>query len=365
MRYPSIDILRTIAIFVMVLVHFSENLSGYSFPAAGMGAPLFAFLSGVSYLLWSQGRRARGMSELELSKISVRRGLFVFGVGFAFNVLVWLPEDIFNWDVLTFIGLALLLLNGVRRLPLSIIGLMAILALLVSPILREMADYNAYWVQRYFDYDMTLSDVLIGCLATGYFPIFPWISFSLAGFVTASLMFPEADETEPDLAPPSTTPMIMIGAAFYAFSMIAVFTRFYLPTVISKTMLGGWHMFPPTVEYVTGMLGVILIVFGLAHQYVDRNPNTARFGGLLSIAKTFSRYSFTIYVLHHLVHLWPLWIYGIAQGQEPTYYWREAMPISYSIPLALFFMVCCYFILRKLGPDRTYGIESWMRWVCD
>ncbi len=41
MRYASIDILRTIALVVMVLVHFSDNLAGAVLPIAGFGAPLF------------------------------------------------------------------------------------------------------------------------------------------------------------------------------------------------------------------------------------------------------------------------------------------------------------------------------------
>ena len=63
MRYSSIDILRTFAIFVMVLVHFGENLSGYTSPFTGFGAPLFAFLSGVSYRLWMIGQESRGTED--------------------------------------------------------------------------------------------------------------------------------------------------------------------------------------------------------------------------------------------------------------------------------------------------------------
>src|SRR6476620_5610607 len=133
MRYSSIDILRTIAIQVMVFVHFSENLSGYTPPITGLGAPLFAILSGVSYFLWVRGQQARGRSEEEISKVSIRRGLFVFGVGIAFNVLIWMPEGTFNWDVLTLIGSALLILNLVRNLPVPMIIFSAVLVLLVSP----------------------------------------------------------------------------------------------------------------------------------------------------------------------------------------------------------------------------------------
>ncbi|MCA8988855.1 MAG: DUF1624 domain-containing protein, partial [Planctomycetaceae bacterium] len=174
MRYLSIDVLRMMAIFVMVLVHFAENLAGTILPIAGLGAPVFAFLSGCSYKLWLAGVERKQIPENEIFRISMRRGLFVFSVGLLFNVLVWFPEEIFNWDVLTFIGAALIFLNLTRRLPLQVLIAIAVVALLISPFLRAMADYNSYWQQLYFDPDMTLPDVVIGFLAVGYFPFFPW-----------------------------------------------------------------------------------------------------------------------------------------------------------------------------------------------
>ena len=58
---------------LMTLVHFVENLAGsygadggpfiganrYWWVPTGFAAPLFTFLSGLSYRLWADGRRAR------------------------------------------------------------------------------------------------------------------------------------------------------------------------------------------------------------------------------------------------------------------------------------------------------------------
>jgi uncharacterized membrane protein len=360
MRYASIDILRTVAIAVMVIVHFGENLSGYIPPIAGLGAPLFAFLSGASYCLWMRGQQAKGRDDSEISKVSIRRGLFVFGVGFAFNILVWLPEDTFNWDVLTFIGAALILLNQVRRIPTSVTLFAAVVALLLSPVLRAMADYPAYWVNGYFDGDLTFADVLIGFLATGYFPIFPWITFSLVGFVAGTWIF----RTDHD-SPPSLRVPCLIGGGLIAASVVAVQLRPYVTGLPGGQVLEGWTMYPPTIEYVAGTLGMTLVLLAGLIRWVDRNPRAAGYKGLLDIAKTFSRYAFTIYLVHHFVHIWPMWIYAVATGQEATVYWQKAMPISVALPLALVFLVCCYLVLRRLGPESGYGVEAWMRWLCD
>ena len=130
-RHASIDLLRAMAIVLMVVVHFVENLSGWYdggqgpfegvhrvwWLPTGFAAPLFTSLSGMSYRLWADEQARRGHSGDTISKRTVRRGLFLIGLGFAFNVLVWLPEDVFNWDVLTLIGCGLLALDLARRMP--------------------------------------------------------------------------------------------------------------------------------------------------------------------------------------------------------------------------------------------------------
>ena len=141
--------------------------------------------------------------------------------------------------------------------------------------------------------------------------------------------------------------------------------RSYLSGPLATHFLGGWTMFPPTIEYVLATIGMAVLLFGLLHQIIDRRQAVVPNQALLEIAKTFSRYSLTIYVLHHLVHLWPMWIYAIAEGKETTYYWMQALPLAVAIALAGVFLVVCYFTLRRLGPDRRFGIEGWMRWLCD
>lgn len=359
-RLVSIDLLRTIAIVTMVLVHFAENLSGHTPAFAGIGAPLFVFLSGASYFLWSDARLARGESEVEVTRISVRRGLFVFGAGFAFNLFVWLPEDLFNWDVLTFIGSALVLLAFVRRLPRAILLLIAAMALIVAPILRGMADYPAYWESGHFECELTLSEVLVGYIATGYFPLFPWIALSLAGHATASWLFARRVARPRD---PMRT--ASIGAALAAASVALLLVRPYLPEAVSTRFLGGWTMFPPTMEYALGTLGMALVLLSLGHRFVDPIAESGRFRGLFGIARTFSRYSLTIYIVHHVVHLWPLWIYGYRATGEPTAYWKLAMPVGASMALGVAFLVACLAILRAVGPRRSFGFEALMRWICD
>ena len=117
MRHASIDAVRALAIVLMVLVHFTENLAGWVIPFAGSGAPMFVVLSGVSFALWVESQQRRGITAEEITRRGVRRGVFLFLVGLLFNVAVWMPEDVFNWDVLTLIGTGLVVLILARNAP--------------------------------------------------------------------------------------------------------------------------------------------------------------------------------------------------------------------------------------------------------
>ena len=361
MRYSSIDVLRTTAIFVMVIVHFIENLSGVGeWSPDGFGAPLFTFLTGMSYRLWLSGQEFREKEDSEISKVTVRRGLFLFGLGFVFNAFVWLPEDLFTWDVLTFIGASLIVLNVVRKLLLPLSLLLIVLSLAISPVLQTLADYPAYWVEGYFECEQTLSDVILGFLVTGYFPIFPWIAFPVSGFVVASLIF---RKNVPAAGLGRST--VITGGALLAISATAVLGRWYAPNIFPKTVLTGWSMFPASPEYVSGTLGMTLLLFTFCHRWIDQNPRFGSRRGVLSVASTFSRYSLSIYLCHHIIHIWPLWIYGMAMQQDPTHYYGNAFPYGASLMLALAFIVCCYFVLRWIERSDKPTIESWMRWICD
>lgn len=360
MRYLSIDILRTVAIFLMVIVHFVENLSGSKFVPSGFGAPLFTFLSGVSYQLWVNSQVAKGKTETEISKITIRRGLFIFGVGFLFNVFVWLPEDTFNWDILTFIGAAMMFLNLVRNLPTPIPILMCAAVYLLSPILRAMTDYPAFWINGYFESDLTLADVLLGFAVNGFFPIFPWIIYPVAGFVVARAMFPEARRSATTL-----NWLVAIGLLMLVTSSAMLLLRAQATASIQAVWLKGWTMFPASTEYVLGTLGFAIAAFVCAYRWIDLQPRIGKSGWLARIPATYSTHSFTIYLLHHVVHLWPLWLYGLAYGTEPTQYWRAAVSVSWSWQLACGFLVLCYALLRWMEHMRTPSMESAMRWLCD
>jgi uncharacterized membrane protein len=357
-RYVSIDILRTFAIVLMVLVHFLENLAGAVWTPAGFGAPLFTFLVGVSYHLWVNAQEAKGKDDSEIARVTLRRGVFLFVLGFAFNVLIWLPGDTFNWDVLTLIGTAFFILSVVRNLPPAVPLAMAAAAFSLAPALQVMTDYESYWPGASFDPDWTFSDLLVGYLACGYFPLFPWLAYPLVGYVVGKAFF----AGEPGEEPP-TGRMALIGAGMLGLASACEILRQFEPELFGARVLRGWSMFPPSVEYVTGTIGFALLTFALGHRWVDPRAQSLEGTRLLAIVSVFSKHSLSIYVLHHVVHLWPLWVYGALIGIEPTEFWGKAMPVWATVPLAAVFLILSYFLFRWMDRTGRGGVEGWLRRV--
>jgi thiamine transporter ThiT len=78
-----------------------------------------------------------------------------------------------------------------------------------------------------------------------------------------------------------------------------------------------------------------------------------------------SRHSLSLYILHHVAHVWPLWLVGFVTKGDPTALWQVAMPASTAICWA----VACLFVMAWLADrmDRPGAIsaESLLRWLCE
>jgi uncharacterized membrane protein len=366
-RLASIDVLRAAAIAVMVVVHFVENLSGaydggsgrfvgvhhaWWLPT-GFAAPTFALLSGVSYRLWLEGQWRRSVPDSMISRRTLRRGCFLVVLGLVFNVAIWLPEDIFNWDILTLIGVGLLALDAARRMPTALVLAAAGATVAIAPVLRTLADYPASWTAGYFDYDFTVADVVLGWLVTGYFPVFPWLAYPLTGFAVAGSLLPGAVAPGPD---PVLPPAVVRGASAVGVAVAA-------GLVVAASERRVWTMFPASTAYVLGTLGGVSLAIAALHWWID--GQSGRWPTLVAWATPLSRHALSIYLLHHAVHIWPLWLWSLATTGEPTALWQVALPPAVSLALAIVFLAVAAVLFRQIDRRRWPAAESLMRSWCD
>jgi len=365
-RLRSVDVLRAAAILLMVQIHFVENLSSsdgtawlYDLSQAlGMlSAPLFTFLVGMSLYLSVAKRASREGPSTRIVTRSLKRGAFLFVAGLVFAVVIWLPDQVFDWDILTLIGLSIPIVVLLRRLPGGYLLIIAVLLALLSPLLRDLADYSRSW-DRWgeYVYDFTWRDVLWGVVANGYFPIFPWLAFPIVGYATASLYLGGTSTSKWWWLPVSGGGLLAVAAvgAFLGESATGRLSWYTSPV----------EFYPATTTYVLGALGVILLLFWLLHGTLDVRHRGG--GRTLAFLGRFSRFSLTTYVIHHAVHIWPLLLAARLQGhRDPWRYYADAVSTPVAMLLVAVFVVAFHAVL--IWWERSGGQYSleWMlsRWT--
>ncbi len=159
----------------------------------GFPARVFLLLAGVSLMLRFDGDRRRGVPEALSRRGAALRGLEVLALGYAFRFTEWvlgLPslryvENIFRVDILNCIGMSLILSAYVaspkdldeRRVPWRPLGLLLFLIFL-TPTVERYAQLS--WTPRF------LTSYLAGPKPMAFFPLFPWMAYTLTGCVAGT-----------------------------------------------------------------------------------------------------------------------------------------------------------------------------------
>jgi uncharacterized membrane protein len=359
-RYDSIDVLRAGAILSMVQIHFTQNLAervdgdGLLYYLSGVlgmiPAPLFTFLVGVSLHLSLRSRSGAGRAAGGADLRQVRRGLFLFLAGLLFAVLVRMPDQVFSWDILTLIGASLIVLHSLRHASNGALALATIVIVAVSPPLRDVSGYAAHWPSlHHYVSSLTLGDVLWGFATNGYFPLLPWLVFPLAGLLAARVLF--SDDPWGGILQRS---LPWVGAACIALA------AFGARAGEGSADLRRWYaspvaFYPATTTFILMALGVILLLFWALHRWLDRQPRPAI--PALPFLRRYSRYSFTTYVVHHMVLLWPLFLAaGLEKRGDPRHHFGAVVPTWAALTLAGVFVLGFYGVL--VIWDRREGRYS-------
>lgn len=214
-RYWELDLLRGVAVGMMVLYHALYDLDFFSGPDivdirsgiwpsfAVATASIFLLLVGVSLSIGSARTRILGGDFL---RRSIRRGTVIFswGVAITAGTFLLLEEGYVLFGVLHSIGLAIIISSPLARRPrLALLGGSA--AISAGIYLRQLS-FESSWF-------LWLGLVPHGFYSVDYFPLLPWSGVVLVGIFLGSLLYPQGVRRFPLPDISSRTPARQISSS--------------------------------------------------------------------------------------------------------------------------------------------------------
>ena len=376
-RIDSVDVLRALALIGMVICHYPIFLSSgegrdamlYFFSNHLLGgdcaASWFVFLVGLSQVLSIKKRDTA--QDKNVSRVIIR-GMAIFVIGLLFLLVIQGYEELWDWDILTFIGATTIILLLCRKAPSWGLILFCSVVFFITPWLRSFIDIAPFyggkfesvkWISDFIpnfifdpvkDYDggKTVLDNVIGFFLIGQFPLLPWIIFPVTGFVIGRRM------TQNLLAADSPF-ILMIGMMF---TFMGLFTA-YAGSIksgfsVANDYITPLSFYPISFSLIMFLIGVVLILFIFLWHIYDANPDNTKTPGMFLIyCRQISKYSLTIYVSHFALFFIPLRIIKLTTG---TYYLKEAMSTPAAFALAVLLLIL-YYPLLKLW-DKAGGKYS-------
>ena len=225
-RLAYIDWMRGLACVLMFQTHCYDSWlspearksSVYSWSQLGgtLPAPLFLFLSGVSFALVTERLREKGATPGEIAKTTIRRGAEIFGLGLLFRVQEyalgyrWVPwTDLLRVDILNMLGLSMMLmgvlcwLSSADRITTIVFALPQTLTAsrnrgiftgLLAAAIVAMATPLLWTAHRPSEIPWPLESYINGVHIFGspqpwLFPLFPWSAFAFAGLAVGFFLF--------------------------------------------------------------------------------------------------------------------------------------------------------------------------------
>lgn len=171
MRNNRIDYLRTIAILIMLTANSTPYLLDSSSPfifrlICSLAAPVFIFLSGYTFAMNTAKNNG------------FKSGLYILISAIVVDCLAWGMPPFQTFDVLYVIALGQIVLGMIKKIPLffafTVMALIILTPFIFQIVYRfHLPDPNwCCWDLKVYRW-----------LFDGWFPVFPWLSFPIAGYL--------------------------------------------------------------------------------------------------------------------------------------------------------------------------------------
>ena len=245
-------------------------------------APAFFFMAGFMVALTSIARERRGLSQHEITRRLIVRGLVLIAVDALIMGLPRAAMGFYSFVVLSSIGASIIVLALVRHLPSKVLLAMAVAVFALAPLL----DVSALPVP--------LQAILYEPIRTGGFrslyPLIPWCAIVVVGFVVGRDAVSRKQ--------PAPFWMLLAGVClllFLAIRLTGGYGNAYPYTSVSSLDFWFFAKYPPDLPFLTWSFAATFLA--LAALWTTRSKPPA----LLRPFEVFGRVPFFFYVVHFYV----------------------------------------------------------------
>lgn len=316
-RLPGYDVARAIAVLGMIMVDVRHELLAYHGSAPilwlfdgieGKAAALFVLLAGAGLSLRTHRRGEEYEPALDLRPL-IERALLLIGLGL-------LLLHLWEYDILHFHGVYLLLAIPLLRVQSRTLWLLAVAAVWMAIVLARELDWE---VQP----TLTPSGAVRHLFFNGLYPVFPWIAFVLVGMAIGRLELGDPRIRRRTLA---------IAGALASFAFVVdAFGRYEQQHQVLglgryADWLLTWPRAPRPFFIVSGSSIAVAVICGCIELSQPRSESRPVSRWVLALIAT-GQLAFTIYVIHVVAILVPL-AHGFLRGQP--------------IEIAFAYAVVCY-----------------------
>jgi uncharacterized membrane protein len=184
-RLVGIDVFRTLAIIIMIIANSAPYLENKPIPygirlICSIAAPIFIFLSGFVF--------SQTIKEGDLNLSKWKNSIYLIITGALIDLMVWRIKPFNTFDILYLIGISQLINLAIRNFSITVKCVIWIIIVVFS-----FSYKNEY---RFINDDLLLVNSLNAehviefkrLFLDGWFPLFPWFTYSLLGSILGEFL---------------------------------------------------------------------------------------------------------------------------------------------------------------------------------
>jgi uncharacterized membrane protein len=385
-RIDSVDLLRGLVMFIMVLDHVREfvHADAFHFNPTDLSktntilfltrwvthfcAPTFVFLAGTSIYL----QRMRGKSKNELAKFLLTRGLWLILLEFTlirFSMLFNLDYHFLGFaEVIWIFGVSMIALAALVYFPLRVVAVIGIAMVALHNLLDRFVippptalstvlngpspeAWQKLWLFLHQPGIIPLSDGVVLFVA---YPILPWIGVMACGYALGSVYTWEAASRRKFL--------LWLGLALTAIFVVLRAINIYgdpAPWSVQETSVFTFLSFLNTTKYPVSLL-FLLMTIGPALVFLSAADGTKKEDNIINrVLVTFGRVPLFYFILQMFYAHGAGLLLGWLAGKDVHHFFANFPEMASSAPSDVGFPLWVTYLVWLAGIALLYPLCAW------